>query len=610
MRLILAVSLAAIPCVAMAGDLDVDAFARRSQMRYTNVPRMVLAFYYPWYGNPAAEPGSGRWYHWENVDEAAKTIGTSTHYPSLGPYDSHDPAVIAQHCQWAKQSGVDGFIASWWGHGGFEDKAMPALLDACGATGLKATAYYEVVPDPPTPATAATDILRLLKQYAHHPSWLKVEGKPVLFIYSRAVDQLGLTGWLEVSAKLENSYPGSVVLIGDKVSRQAALVFDGLHTYATAGQLRRNDAAQIADWAGETYPKWVSTADRLGRVSTVTVMPGYDDTKIRKPGTLAKRLDGRSYEVQGKAALKANPDWVLITSWNEWHEGSEIEPSVEFGHTYLKLTAEFAKRFKASANRDRTVATSAVSPPTQADLATLRAKLAGMKIAALPGADSLAFWWLLELGVVPKQLAWPDVADGASLNKFDAVLYAGGEKYHRTVKTVGDVDAGLQAYLAGGGCLLVMPAGPMPLYYDEHGHVVDGARSLGLPLFIEPPGWEIPPPSTKLQFHKRIAGLPHTPPTIDFPNAGDTRWRPMVRDHLSDHMHLTPLLELRDASGGSRGLGAGRVEHRAGPMQGGSILYVWFGLLDQPHSEWLLYDLFDAVAQHARQPSDKQTDAR
>jgi hypothetical protein len=155
-----------------------------------------------------------------------------------------------------------------------------------------------------------------------------------------------------------------------------------------------------------------------------------------------------------------------------------------------------------------------------------------------------------------------------------------------------------------------MPVKPMPLYYDEHGHVVDGVRPLGLPLFVDSPGWEIPPPDKKLQFHKLTAGLPHMPDRIDFSRAGDTRWRPMVRDRLSDNMHLTPLLELRDAGGGSHGLGAARVEHRAGPMRGGSIVYVWFGLLDRPHSEWLLYDLFDAVAMWTQQKSDTDTDAQ
>jgi len=47
-------------------------------------------------------------------------------------------------------------------------------------------------------------------------------------------------------------------------------------------------------------------------------------------------------------AIKAKPDWVLITSWNEWHEGSEIEPSLEYGDKYLSLTQEYGRAFAGS----------------------------------------------------------------------------------------------------------------------------------------------------------------------------------------------------------------------------------------------------------------------
>jgi hypothetical protein len=43
----------------------------------------------------------------------------------------------------------------------------------------------------------------------------------------------------------------------------------------------------------------------------------------------------------------ADPDWVLVESFNHWEIGTEIEPSVQFGDQYLKLTAEYAARFKA-----------------------------------------------------------------------------------------------------------------------------------------------------------------------------------------------------------------------------------------------------------------------
>ena len=60
-----------------------------------------------------------------------------------------------------------------------------------------------------------------------------------------------------------------------------------------------------------------------------------------------EREDGALYQKYWQAALDARPDWILITSFNEWHEGSEIEPSKELGDRYLKLTSEFSRQFKA-----------------------------------------------------------------------------------------------------------------------------------------------------------------------------------------------------------------------------------------------------------------------
>lgn len=309
-------------------------------------PRKVLAFYYPWYGNPKVKDGSGRWFHWEKVDEEKKEISASTHYPLLGAYDSHSPAVIAQHCTWAKQAGVDGFIASWWGKGSFEDQAIDRILKGCENAGLQMTIYYESVSHPQNARSAAEDVLYILKRYSSHPAWLKVEGKPVVFIYSRALGQIGLKGWREAIADVNTSYPLGVVCIGDQISRRAARIFDGLHTYITAGDLQGKDPEQAKAWANAKFPGWVRTATAQRRISTLTVIPGYNDTKIRNPGLKVERFDGELYRAQWEEAIAANPDWILITSWNEWHEGSDIEPSVEYGETYLDITAEFARKFK------------------------------------------------------------------------------------------------------------------------------------------------------------------------------------------------------------------------------------------------------------------------
>jgi Glycosyltransferase WbsX len=40
------------------------------------------------------------------------------------------------------------------------------------------------------------------------------------------------------------------------------------------------------------------------------------------------------------------PPWILVSTWNEWHEGSEIEPSLEHGHRYLDMTRVWVERFR------------------------------------------------------------------------------------------------------------------------------------------------------------------------------------------------------------------------------------------------------------------------
>lgn len=314
--------------------------------------RKVLTFYYPWYGNPQSTGGSGRWSHWEGVDEQKKEIASSTHYPQLGPYDSHDPKVIRQHAEWSKGAGIHGWIVSWWGRKEFTDQAMPRILEACQQAGLQATIYYETVRGKKVPESAARELLEVLNTYADHPAWLRSDGKPVLFIYGRAVGELGMDGWRKTLQQLHQDYPKGVVVIGDSMRRECAQVFDGIHTYNTAGALKDRHVQEVRDWCEKTFPAWVALARKEKKIAALTVIPGYDDTKIRKPGLKVPRFEGHSYAIQWEAAIAARPDWILITSFNEWHEGSEIEPSLELGDRYLEMTQIWSRRFTQPEGKD------------------------------------------------------------------------------------------------------------------------------------------------------------------------------------------------------------------------------------------------------------------
>jgi hypothetical protein len=550
-----------------------------------DVQRRVMAFYYPWYGVPDGPGGAGRVMHWGNVDAAKKDIEASTNYPIDGAYDSHDPEMIERHCKWAVESNIDTFIVSWWGHGSFSDRAMDKILDICKRNEMKACIYYETVPRPRTPLSAANDIVKVLNRYGAHDAYLKAGGRPVVFVYGRALEELGLRGWLEANEIVNEKYKAGVAAIGDAFSYGSARVFDGVHTYNTAGSLRGVEHDEARKWASATYRSWVQMADRAGRISTITVIPGYDDTKIREPGLAVGRYDGELYRLQWEEAIEADPHWILITSFNEWHEGSEIEPSLQYGRRYLGLTAGYAKRFKAKPR-------SAISPAvlqqfSVGEKARLREKFKGIRVGVLPNADSIAFWWLLDLGVDMKSLRWQGVAGrDLTVQNYPVLLYCGGEHYQRSINKIGDVDDALSGYLKSGGCLLILPSKPWPFYYDWGGEVVKGSDRLGLNLRM---GWERPPADDKFYFVQPQRYLPRISDKFAFPVSGDLRWRPFFSSEGAEHISL---LQLRDEENEYYGDAVAFTDLN----DGGRILYVWFGLLEGPYAEALLYDLFDFVA--------------
>jgi len=425
----------------------------------------------------------------------------------------------------------------------------------------------------------------VLEKYGQHPAHLKVNGKPVVFIYGRALQELGLTDWLKAIKLVNEKYKEGLTAIGDQFSYGAARVFDGVHTYNTAGPLQGQKPDDARKWAAETYKSWVQLADQAGKISTITVIPGYDDTKIRTPGLAVERYKTRLYRAQWEDAIKADPHWILITSFNEWHEGSEIEPSAEYQHEYLELTGRYAKQFKA---KKRSVHQQAARTGlSMEEKSKLLKKLEKLRIGVLPNADSLAFWWLMDVGVAMDVLTWEDIAGGKlTPEKYPALLYCCGEQYRRTVNKTGDVDDALDSYLKAGGLLAMLPGLPWPFFCDENNKVVNNSGRFGLNI---QGGWERPPQDLKLNFVQPKRHLPHTPEQFPFPASGDLRWRAFIAGKDTKH---TSLLQLKDGEGKYLGDAVAYAEL----PNGGRIIYAWFSLLNGPYAEGLLYDIFDLVA--------------
>lgn len=314
------------------GEIPSDVVERFERMELPDLgfSRHVLAFYYPWYGNPAG--ASKRWSHWNPhlKSHAAR------HTPQLGWYDSGDEATVRQHIAWAQQAGVDGFIVSWWGPDSFEDRKMALLLKSADAAHFSISVYLE---RGSTPEQVTAEIEYLIQHYASSPAFLREEGEPVIFVYGRVLESMDTAEkWRQVRDALTRDHV-SVFLVCDTFNLKLASEFDGVHNY--------NPVLQPVDQVASVYQAVGIGARLAGKLFAATVVPGYDDTRVRTPGNVAERKDGALYRAFWEAALSANPEWILITSFNEWHEGSEIEPSKELRDQYLKLTQESAAEFQS-----------------------------------------------------------------------------------------------------------------------------------------------------------------------------------------------------------------------------------------------------------------------
>ena len=289
----------------------------------------VLAFYYPWYGSP--DGPSGQWVHW-NPNRANRD---STHVPAAGYYDSLDPETVRRHIREAKAAGIDGFISSWWGPSTFEDRALSVLLDVAEEEGFLVTIYYE---DAQVYSQIVTDVSTIVSRYAVSPAFLAVDGRPVIFFYVRVTAKFNLSEWERVFSALDDRGKG-IFALADSLDPEFLTVFQGLHTY--------NPVAVPLETTAEQYRSASLAARIRGGLFAATVLPGYQEAVPRFGSPAAGRSDGGTYRTYWAVARACKPHWVLITSFNEWHEGSEIEPSAEFGRLYLDLTAEEAAVWRA-----------------------------------------------------------------------------------------------------------------------------------------------------------------------------------------------------------------------------------------------------------------------
>ncbi|XP_027857309.1 glycoprotein endo-alpha-1,2-mannosidase [Xiphophorus couchianus] len=361
-----------------------------STLRKFPPPNYYLhAFYYMWYGNPTFD---GKYIHWDHPQlphwdaKVAQEYPQGRHnppddiganyYPSLGPYSSRDPSVLEAHMQQLRTAAIGVIAISWYppstndDNGEPIDEIIPSLLEVAHKYHIKVAFHIEPYKGRDE-VNMFTNVKYIIDKYGEHPAFFKYRtnaGKllPLFYVYDSYL--MNSEQWAKLLKHTDSSsirdtpYDAIFIalLVEEKHKREILTAgFDGLYTYfATNGFTY-----------GSTQRNWVSIkafCDDNDLIFIPSVGPGYIDTSVRPWNfkNTRNRINGKYYETSLSAALESRPDFISITSFNEWHEGTQIETSVpKTGQTvyldylpnkptiYLEITRKWAAIFGGERQR-------------------------------------------------------------------------------------------------------------------------------------------------------------------------------------------------------------------------------------------------------------------
>jgi hypothetical protein len=276
-------------------------------------PRLVGAYWYPWY----------RGEDWKSFTD---------YTPQGGTYVSTDSNAIGRQLHNAERAELDfmmiELLADHNPESRFNNQAVGSFVDALaqrharGFSALKFAILSDIFvgeADIATPERWLEVTRRHLDQIwtrfvePHRDSYVEVDGKPLLGIFSPALP------------------------IDD--SR-----FTIVRPYWVSHE-------QWKDWSrkSELVPFWDTYPQMTTDPRFVSVTPGYNDWRLeRQPqvGPYLPRLGGRTFVRQWRRVFETNPEVVLVYSYNEFYEQTQIEPTIEQGDRYLLLNQLLARRFK------------------------------------------------------------------------------------------------------------------------------------------------------------------------------------------------------------------------------------------------------------------------
>jgi len=341
--------------------------AVRIAERATERNPLIGVQYYCWYG--AGLRGA----HWGDDTD----LRSVTDQPRAGYYDSGEAVTLRRHLAQLEDTGFDFVVVNWHvtDHGPDPDerRAMLGLLEQAEATGSPLRVAIQLCPYT-RDRVALQAALAEIRALTEKSIYLRTHGQPLLFVF--------WSGWLDRDRAtveiLESSSQGFFRIASSHRMRsehsESLLTFNLFDAWSMYCPLELSREAQWpALWTrAMTPPDARVTGCGLKRI--VTISPGYDDRHLEdprrtgNPHRVVPRRDGHTYRKMIDFALNQDepPFLVLVSTFNEYHENTHIEDSLQHDERYLQLTKDFIARARRrwSSGRVRRSPSDSASEPT------------------------------------------------------------------------------------------------------------------------------------------------------------------------------------------------------------------------------------------------------
>jgi hypothetical protein len=325
----------------------------------------VFAHYFSWFSRKDV---SGVWEHWnwegpgtchnpENIIDGHEDVA-AVDIPLIGAYDSCDPRVHEYHLNLATAAGIDAFCVDWYGISGenkenrdnIVDRNFSIMLQRASMHQVKLCICYEEKilfgekTEEQIIETGRNHMKYISSRYFKSQGYWSVDGRPVLIIWGN--NKLSTRVWKEILKEIDEYNPWIIYSHHDHNPEYVELC-QGFYPWVLLGDL------DFQRFYLEEYYLTVKKYINEGKSHTLGagVWPGFNDTGVSGWGSGNRIIEDREdklYALTWEYALKNNPEWISITTWNDWNEGSNIEPGIKKGAKYLKMTAGYINKYKGS----------------------------------------------------------------------------------------------------------------------------------------------------------------------------------------------------------------------------------------------------------------------